>query len=187
MNNKAFIYNAFSQLLYVLAYPFIELSNSAVSKPAVLIYTIARCSGYNKELALALVKQAQLETANFTSEAFIEANNLFGMRHPKKRSTLSIGKYNAGRNHSDLAVFKTAADSVLDRLLWDVEFNNTKFQDADSYMKEVKEGDNYATDPDYISKWNSITPQIDNNLGFFVAGFYSLVAIALVLYKFKRK
>lgn len=187
MNYKAVIYNAFSQLLYILAYPFIKLTGSSVNSTAILIYIIARCSGYSKDLAIAFVKQAQHETGNFTSIAYFDANNLFGMRHPKKRQTLSIGKFNAGRNHSDLATFRTKADSVIDRILWDVEFNNSKFMPVDDYMSEVVNNDNYATDPDYIEKWKNTSPMIDTKLGFYVTSFYSLLAISLVLYKLKRK
>lgn len=57
--------------------------------------------------------QAVLETGHFKSKLFKEANNLFGMKVPKKRGTLAIGKKKGG-----YAVFESWISSVNDYQLW---------------------------------------------------------------------
>ncbi len=57
--------------------------------------------------------QAKLETGNFTSNIYIENNNLFGMKVPTIRPhDLVIGK---NRGHSQ---YKTWQDSVADYKVW---------------------------------------------------------------------
>ena len=58
------------------------------------------------------MRQAVLETANFTSELFIEGKNLFGMRPPKYRTTTCNGEFNYH------ATYPTWFHSVLDYKLW---------------------------------------------------------------------
>ena len=57
--------------------------------------------------------QAILETGHFKSELFKNANNLFGMKVPKKRETLAIGK-----KKGNYAVFESWVSSVNDYRLW---------------------------------------------------------------------
>lgn len=57
--------------------------------------------------------QAVLETGHFKSQLFKDANNLFGMKVPKKRETLAIGKKKGG-----YAVFENWESSVSDYHLW---------------------------------------------------------------------
>ncbi len=57
--------------------------------------------------------QAVLETGHFKSKLFREANNLFGMKWPKKRETLAIGK-----KKGNYAVFENWISSVNDYQLW---------------------------------------------------------------------
>ena len=64
--------------------------------------------GVSPELAKIAVAQAKHETGNFTSDIFWENNNAFGMRHPKKRKTTSVG---SNRGH---AVYNSLADSIID-------------------------------------------------------------------------
>jgi hypothetical protein len=56
--------------------------------------------------------QAKLETGHFESAVFKENNNLFGMKHPSVRQTVSLG---ANRGH---AKYKSWQDSVKDYKLW---------------------------------------------------------------------
>ena len=56
--------------------------------------------------------QAKLETGHFESAVFKENNNLFGMKHPSVRQTVSLG---SNRGH---AKYKTWQDSVKDYKLW---------------------------------------------------------------------
>lgn len=61
---------------------------------------------------------AQFETGNYTSNLFHTAHNLFGMKHPERRETLSTG-----RTVSGFAVYDTPADSVGDLVLYMREFH----------------------------------------------------------------
>ena len=58
------------------------------------------------------IAQSLIETGNFTSHIFKDNNNLFGMQHPEKRSTLSLGVKNGH------AYYKSWIDSVKDYKLW---------------------------------------------------------------------
>ena len=56
--------------------------------------------------------QAKLETGHFKSDVFKENNNLFGMKHPSVRKTVSLG---SNRGHAKYATWQ---DSVKDYKLW---------------------------------------------------------------------
>ncbi len=75
--------------------------------------------------------QAVLETGHFNSELFLTANNLFGMKVPKKRKTLSVGKEKRG-----FAVFEDWTVSVKDYLLWqEYVLKNKKIENSSEYLK----------------------------------------------------
>ena len=63
------------------------------------------------EYAYIVYAQARLESGNFTSDIFIENNNLFGMKVAERRPTTAIG---VNRKH---AVYKSWRESVLDYAL----------------------------------------------------------------------
>lgn len=67
---------------------------------------------------------AMHETGNFSSSVFANNNNLFGMRHPKERETLSKGDV------IGYAKFDSLQDSVKDLRLW-FEYNKLDH----SYLK----------------------------------------------------
>tara|TARA_R110000822_G_scaffold15462_9_gene53436 strand:- start:1996 stop:2550 length:555 start_codon:yes stop_codon:yes gene_type:complete len=91
--------------------------------------------------------QAILESSNFSSEIFKANNNMFGMKAASIRPTTNIGT-NLGH-----ANFNTWRDCVLDYAFYYA-----------SYLREVKTkeqyyeylGNNYAEDPNYVSKLKSI-------------------------------
>jgi uncharacterized FlgJ-related protein len=75
--------------------------------------------------------QAVLETGHFNSELFHTANNLFGMKVPKKRKTLSISEEKRG-----FAVFEDWTFSVKDYLLWqEYVMRNKKIENSSQYLK----------------------------------------------------
>ena len=92
-------------------------------------------------------KQAVLETANFTSELFVMANNLFGIRPAKKRETTNQGCY---LWH---AYYLHWWDSVKDyKLLIDYWSCKSPITDYYSFLQEI----GYATDPNYIKKLQNL-------------------------------
>ena len=96
----------------------------------------------NVEYIDIMVKQAILETGYFTSLVFTSNNNLFGMRHPRVRPTLSLG---SNLNH---AKYNHWTDSVEDYILWK-EYHQHRI--GECYYKFLKNV-GYAEDTKYISK-----------------------------------
>jgi len=93
-------------------------------------------------------KQAQLETGGFTSELFIVAKNVFGMRYARVRDTYAIGEY---KSH---AYYNTWISSVKDYALWQAWYIE-KGHDLNDYFAFLKDV-GYATDKKYINKLKEI-------------------------------
>jgi uncharacterized FlgJ-related protein len=103
---------------------------------------------YDVPYADYILRQAILETGNFTSDIFVENNNLLGMKHPRVRPTTSIG---SNRNH---AMYHHWTESVEDYLLW-LEYYKDKGWSTEDYFKFLKEV-GYAEDPLYIYKLQNL-------------------------------
>ena len=90
-----------------------------------------------------LLKQAKIESGNYTSAIYKTGNNLYGMRRVYKRQTTQSG------GNKGYGTYNNWCLSVLDRLLWDMfTFKNEKPSRKD-YLKAMEV---YAEDPDYIKK-----------------------------------
>lgn len=87
--------------------------------------------------------QAQIESAHFTSDLFVNANNMFGMKLPRVRTTLAIGEY---KGH---AMYDNWIDCVKDYALWQ-RYYAMKGYDLGEYLSFLQEI-NYATDVNYIT------------------------------------
>jgi len=74
--------------------------------------------------------QSMLETGYFKSDIFLYNNNLFGMRQPKKRRTLSKGP---NRGH---ASFDNWQDSVSDYKMWQ-DYNKLSNLSKDQYVAKL--------------------------------------------------
>lgn len=109
------------------------------------VLSLQTISEHKKEI---LLKQAILETGNFTSTVFKENNNLFGMKHPYIRKTTSLG---TNRNH---AVYENWVESVKDYIYW-LDFHKERSRDMIDYYKFLVQV-NYATDENYIKKLKQI-------------------------------
>jgi len=93
--------------------------------------------------------QAVLETGNFTSNVFIDNNNLFGMRMSSNRPTTALYANN------NYAVYKSWQESVLDYALYQAYYFDA-IQTEEDYYKALK---NYAEDSLYIKKISNIAKQ----------------------------
>lgn len=93
--------------------------------------------------------QALLETGFFTSELFNNANNIFGMRLPRKRETTAIGEYDYH------AMYEHWTDAVKDYKLFQQYYESKGYDIENEYMTFLKQI-GYATDPHYLSKLNII-------------------------------
>jgi uncharacterized FlgJ-related protein len=78
---------------------------------------------------------SQFETGNFTSHLFLNHNNFFGMKFPRKRETTAA--YAIPPN--DFAHYNSQADSVDDLLLYLREWNYpSDFSSIDSLIEFMK-------------------------------------------------
>ena len=90
-----------------------------------------------------LLKQAKIESGNYTSDVYKNSCNLYGMRKVGKRQTTQRGIYKG------YGVYDNWCLSVLDRMLWDVfRFKNQKPNETE-YLKALEQ---YAEDTNYINK-----------------------------------
>lgn len=89
-----------------------------------------------------LLKQAKIESGNYSSNIYKSNNNLYGMRKPYKRSTTQSG-INKG-----YGLYQNWCLSVLDRLLWDYYHFDEK-PTKEEYLNKLQF---FAEDSNYISK-----------------------------------
>lgn len=76
------------------------------------------------------IAQSLWETGHFKKGVFLKNNNLFGMKHPGRRKTTSIGKAN---NH---AKYNNWLDSVTDYKLWEKDWGMDKLP-KDQYINKL--------------------------------------------------
>jgi flagellum-specific peptidoglycan hydrolase FlgJ len=94
-----------------------------------------------------VISQSILETGWFKSRIFKSNNNLFGMKHPRVRPSVSMGSQNGH------ALYSHWTDSVDDYLLWyQYVTRNGKPDCYKLFLKKI----GYAEDPLYVSKLESI-------------------------------
>jgi hypothetical protein len=94
--------------------------------------------------------QSQLETGHYTSDIFLNGNNLFGMKYPSHRPTVATGSY---KEHAKYAHW---SDSVIDYTLWQKYYQSRGYRleggiDSDFYLVFLK-CIPYAEDPRYVPK-----------------------------------
>lgn len=97
-----------------------------------------------------VILQSRLETGNYSSDIFLNGNNLFGMKYPGHRPTVAAGSY---KEH---ARYTHWSDSVMDYALWQEWYLSRGYkigdgEDNDFYFVFLKSIP-YAEDPRYISK-----------------------------------
>lgn len=105
-----------------------------------------------KDIALL---QSRLETGYYTSDIFLNGNNLFGMKYPILRPTVATGIY---KEHASYAHW---SDSVIDYALWQQYYLSRGYRleweiDSDFYLVILKSIP-YAEDPRYIPKLVSMS------------------------------
>lgn len=103
-------------------------------QPATVITEVLKENGYSDRVAKNWVAVSKHETANFTSNLLRTANNLFGMKQPLKRMTVSKGPTKNG-----FASFASLTDSVKDLVLYMDEWNYPKdFASVDDQVRFMK-------------------------------------------------
>ncbi|OUS02881.1 hypothetical protein A9Q86_02200 [Flavobacteriales bacterium 33_180_T64] len=141
------------------------------------IWAIKNMYGFTKVSTKLLYAQTYHETGNYSSPVFKENKNLFGMRHPSKRKTYSQGS-NLGH-----AVFKNHFNSVRDYFERQKEFNISNTNDTAYVLETV--ASNYATDPNYSTKWEAIANKIKMPFtnGVMIALFFFLIFSGVMIFK----
>ncbi len=112
---------------------------------------LIKCLGYEGiKYQEVVLLQSRLETGYYTSDIFLNGNNLFGMRYPVFRPTVATGTY---KEHARYAHW---SDSVIDYALWQEYYISRGYrigggQDTDFYLVFLK-CIPYAEDKQYVSK-----------------------------------
>lgn len=91
--------------------------------------------------------QAILETGNFSSKNFKQNNNMFGMKRAKSRITTAM------ESSSTYAVYNSWEKSLIDYGLYQSRYIYRIKSESDYYSYIEN---NYASDPDYVSKLKNI-------------------------------
>lgn len=93
-----------------------------------------------------LLKQAKIESANYSSNVYKNTNNLYGMKKVGKRQTTQLNNtYNGYGSYNNWCL------SVLDRMLWDIFTFKGEKPSREEYLKAMGI---YAEDENYINKVN---------------------------------
>ena len=108
---------------------------------------ILKINNLNFRFPHIVLAQAKLETGNFTSKSFIYANNLFGMKQARARSTTANG---TALGH---AQYDNWTDSLYDYALFSNAYLN-KIRIESQYFDYISQ--NYAEDPAYVNKLKNI-------------------------------
>ena len=91
-----------------------------------------------------LFKQAKIESSNYSSNIYLNTNNLYGMKKVGKRQTTQLNN-----TYKGYGCYNNWCLSVLDRMLWDMfMFDNVK-PSKEEYLKAMSI---YAEDTNYIKK-----------------------------------
>lgn len=99
-------------------------------------------------MAEILIAQARHETGNFTSNLFVKSNNAFGMRHPSKRPTTSLGPFARAEGRGGYAHYESLEDSAMDMVLYLRARNIPNYSQVRPYIRHIKKK-NYFEDSYY--------------------------------------
>ena len=91
-----------------------------------------------------LLKQAKIESANYTSDVYKNTNNLYGMKKAGKRQTTQVNN-----TYKGYGCYNNWCLSVLDRMLWDVFVFKGEKPSREKYLKAMTI---YAEDKNYLTK-----------------------------------
>lgn len=122
----------------------ILLEESSMFSEARLVEQIAKLNFKHPHIVLA---QAKLESGNYTSQIFIENNNLFGMKKAVVRLNTARS---SNRGH---AYYDTWQDSIIDYALYTATYLNS-LKTEDQYYDYLAR--NYAEDTTYVNKVREI-------------------------------
>lgn len=91
-----------------------------------------------------LLKQAKIESGNYTSNVYNNSNNLYGMKKVGSRQTTQLKN-----TYNDYGCYTNWCESVLDRMLWDIFYFKNGKPTKEEYLNAMSI---YAEDTCYLSK-----------------------------------
>lgn len=91
-----------------------------------------------------LLKQAKIESGNYTSNVYMNTNNLYGMKKVGKRQTTQLNN-----TYNGYGCYTNWCESVLDRMLWDIFYFKNEKPTKEEYLNAMSI---YAEDTCYLSK-----------------------------------
>jgi hypothetical protein len=122
-----------------------------------MIYYYLRFRGYAAENAEWVVRQARNESGHYTSKAFVEDNNLFGMSCVEQRETTQIGCRDSADGVNTIGQYSSVLSSLKDRVLWDKMHGLTGKETT--YPKDVaKKG--YNRRANYVESVNAVKTEL---------------------------
>lgn len=107
-----------------------------------LTFLLDRYNISHKEIVIA---QAILESGNFTSNLYLNKNNLFGMKHPLQRPTTSLGGVR-------FASYESIDHCIIDYGIWQAKYGSNLTHDQ--YLELLSSI--YAEDKEYVKKLKKI-------------------------------
>ena len=93
-----------------------------------------------------LLKQAKIESGNYTSNVYMNTNNLYGMKKVGKRQTTQLNN-----TYNGYGCYTNWCESVLDRMLWDIFYFKNVKPTKEEYLKAMSI---YAETDDYVKRLN---------------------------------
>ena len=120
---------------------------NTISNTGHRVYNLLQLNGFDAVTAKIITAQAAHETANFTSEVFLQNNNLFGFRRAAPYPTFSKGLKNS---YSD---YENIEDSIKDFTLYYREFRYPKvFLSVFSYVMAIYQKGYFEDDPEKYAR-----------------------------------
>lgn len=108
--------------------------------------------GINLKFPEVVLAQTLLESGNFQAKNVSTNNNLFGMKHPRQRPTLSLGIKNGYAN------FESWRHSIADYAIWQSKFGR-KCKTQEEYLNLL--ANIYASDSNYKKKLLNLIRKIN--------------------------
>jgi uncharacterized FlgJ-related protein len=158
-----------------------------------IIFNAAVDKGVPKEIAVMIVEQAKVESANFTSHVFQTDNNAFGMKMPKVRKTTYIAGPSTivmtAEGSTPYAHYNSLEDSAKDLVSW-LEFQGidfSKIKNDEDYTAFLNSKGYYGISQDsylaamrryYDDAMHSIGVAYQRNSGAIIATGVTLVLMA---------
>jgi uncharacterized FlgJ-related protein len=152
----------FTIILFLAALPLAgELPKKPESPPTLLspeerVIQVLYDSGFSTRMVKIILAQASLESGGFKSKLSRTHNNVFGMRHPSKRPTTSLGGLARAEGRNGYASYASIEDSVRDYILY-YRFINAPDTTTKEYVTFLKQKRYYESDEKLylklVEKW----------------------------------